>query len=706
MEGFDNKSNQSQLNVAGLVDPLSSSFNTQQSLSSKGSSVQTTDFENAINQTSPADEHSHSEGATSSLHVSLDNVASLRNLNIAKTRREFSLREDVGKNGDLFDPGAGNNTIIGSSDKDVFLGNKGGSNTITTGAGRDTIILGEETTNKITDFDVSKDRLIFDTSLDLNNIVIAQGKNTTEGSLDSTKNALIIDKTEGHVLASLTNVDVSALSNAEVKGLIKQLDGKTLDKLNKVPFAVQEGDGQLIGTTGSDRLIGHSGDDLLVSDPANVPPPATGGGTTGGSPDPSGTPTPPAPGTGSTTGNEHDHTGAGASSADHVALDQVDVVRGLDRTKLRNEITFSDDLGFRGDFLSPGAGKNTVIGTGDKDIIDGRGGGFNTITTGGGKDSILIDSNSTNRILDFDVNQDRILFSKDINLDNIVIAQGKNPGKGGINQPLDSVNNTLIIDKSDGHILASLAFTKATALQGFETTARKAFSVVDDSIFSTLDPIKFKTVQAGNGQLTGTRGHDKLVGGTGDDFLYVGDDGFKFKTASASSGADEFPFKNDSPGSSQINLQLKNGVLTAKGSYQNFDGLPLFSQGETTIDPKATILNGSDPVSLINNFLKVPNDVEGNPISGTHLHFSPSGDDRGNFADATVVRYFTNTVVDAKSGTITGEFHLKPEEQAALLAGDLYMNIHTNRDGDGDGKAGFPTGENRINFNKNVVQLL
>jgi hypothetical protein len=104
--------------------------------------------------------------------------------------------------------------------------------------------------------------------------------------------------------------------------------------------------------------------------------------------------------------------------------------------------------------------------------------------------------------------------------------------------------------------------------------------------------------------------------------------------------------------------------------------------------------------------LKVPNDVEGNSISGTHLHFSPSGDTRGNFADATVVRYFTNTIIDAKSGTISGEFELKPEEQAALLAGDLYLNIHSNVDGDGDGKAGFPTGENRINFNQNVVRLV
>ena len=38
----------------------------------------------------------------------------------------------------------------------------------------------------------------------------------------------------------------------------------------------------------------------------------------------------------------------------------------------------------------------------------------------------------------------RVLIAKDI-----IIAQGKNPGKGGLEQPLDSVNNALIIDKNE-----------------------------------------------------------------------------------------------------------------------------------------------------------------------------------------------------------------------------------------------------------------
>lgn len=61
--------------------------------------------------------------------------------------------------------------------------------------------------------------------------------------------------------------------------------------------------------------------------------------------------------------------------------------------------------------------------------------------------------------------------------------------------------------------------------------------------------------------------------------------------------------------------------------------------------------------------------------------------------------------IDVKSDMLKGEFKLSPQEQAALLAGNLYMNLHTNVDGNDDDRAGFPTGENRININKNVVQF-
>ena len=208
-------------------------------------------------------------------------------------------------------------------------------------------------------------------------------------------------------------------------------------------------------------------------------------------------------------------------------------------------------------------------------------------------------------------------------------------------------------------------------------------------------------------QQNGTTGKDLLVGSQGNDFLFPGEDTFKFNTASTASGAREFPFPNSSPGSTELNLDLKDGKLKVEGEFKDFDGAPLFSQGETEIDPKAEILNGSDPDTLVKGFLAVPEDVEGNQLSGTHLHFSPAEDSRGDFADATVVRFLENEVnPDGKSGRISGEFELNPEEQAALLAGNLYVNAHSNVDVDGNDKAGFPTGENRVNLNQNVVEFV
>ena len=397
--------------------------------------------------------------------------------------------------------------------------------------------------------------------------------------------------------------------------------------------------------------------------------------------------------------DDHNHSPAVGNFQTHIELSQVASARGLDVTQLTREDSFRDNLGSKGDYLNPRGGNNVVIGSGDSDIIRGTGRGFNTITTGTGNDTVILGRETTNRVLDFDAASDRFVLSG-VNPKNIVIAQGKNPGKGGLEQPLDSVNNALIIDKKAGHILASLPFVKASDLseKNFALNSKEANSSLGD-----LKELGFKT-QRGDGQLTGTQGHDRLIGGSGDDFLYVGNDGFKTVTAKGT-GQTEFPFVTDSPGTTELNTDLKDGVLRINGTYQNLDAFPLFSQGETTIDPKAKILNGSDPVSLVNNFLKVPKDVEGNPLSGTHLHFSPAGDARGSFADATVSRFLTNTPTDAKSGTISGQFNLTPTEQAAFLAGNFYTNLHTNIDGDGDGRAGFPTGENRINFNQNVVKF-
>ncbi|MBW4580758.1 MAG: CHRD domain-containing protein [Tildeniella nuda ZEHNDER 1965/U140] len=403
----------------------------------------------------------------------------------------------------------------------------------------------------------------------------------------------------------------------------------------------------------------------------------------------------------STAPDDHDHAPETGPFSNHVDLNNVADSKTLDRKQVGKQGSFEGSFGDKGDFLNPGGGNNTVIAGGGNDVIRGSGQGLNTITTGTGKDTIILGKETTNRIFDFDPANDRFVL-QGVNPKDVIIAQGKNPGKGGLEQPLDSVNNALVIDKNGGHILASLTFAKAGDLN--ESHFSRLTGEANQSLKNEeLKEDGFKN-QRGDGQLNGTLGHDRLIGGKGDDFLYVGDDGFKLGTAKGGGGT-EFPFKTDSPGTSELTPQLKNGVLSFNGSYKDFDGAPLFSQGEKELDPNAKILNGADPKALVDGFLKVPQDKEGNAISGTHLHFSPAEDSRGNFADATVVRYFENTPLDAKSGTLSGKFELSPEEQAAFLAGNLYVNIHSNVDVDGDGRAGFATGENRLNLNKNVVQF-
>lgn len=203
-------------------------------------------------------------------------------------------------------------------------------------------------------------------------------------------------------------------------------------------------------------------------------------------------------------------------------------------------------------------------------------------------------------------------------------------------------------------------------------------------------------------QHDGTEGSDRITGNDGNDFLMAGNQ--LIQGTASGDGPGEFPFPNDSQATTDVNFELENGQLRIDGVANNLDGAPLFSQGETTIDPSAKILNGSDPEALIDGFLKVPQDIEGNDLTGTHLHFSPTGDSRGNFADATVVRYVENTPTGDQSAQLSGKLTLNPEEQAAFTAGNLYLNLHTNVDADQDGRAGFPTGENRVNFNQTVVK--
>jgi hypothetical protein len=173
--------------------------------------------------------------------------------------------------------------------------------------------------------------------------------------------------------------------------------------------------------------------------------------------------------------DDHDHNPTVGNFQLHVSLDQVASARGMDVSKLSREDSFRDNLGAKGDYLNPKGGNNVVIGSGDSDVIRGTGRGFNTITTGTGDDTVILGRETTNRVLDFDAAHDRFVLSG-FNPSNIIIAQGKNPGKGGLEQPLDSVNNTLIIDKKTEHILATLLFVKASDLseRNFALGSREA----------------------------------------------------------------------------------------------------------------------------------------------------------------------------------------------------------------------------------------
>lgn len=377
----------------------------------------------------------------------------------------------------------------------------------------------------------------------------------------------------------------------------------------------------------------------------------------------------------------HNHARPESTLSFHVSLNAVGAVRSLDLQKVRAVSYLQNILGERGDFLNPKGGNNTVIGARGNDLILGRGRGFNTITTGTGKDIVVLGQETTNRVFDFDPTRDRLALAGNLKFKDIVIAQGQNPGKGGVDQPLDSTNSALVIDKTSGHILAALTFVKAEAI-----TAQQFVDIQPEQISKVAARKDFASVQKASAegqQLTGSRGRDKMIGGQGDDFLYLGDDSFELDPVTGS-GPGEFPFPNTSLGTSRLNLSLKAGVMRVGGDYQNFEGLPLFSDGVQDVAPDAVIPNNADPKALIAGFLKVPFDDEGNPISGFHLHFS-----RENFADATVERYFTVTPANATSGKVSAQFELTPEQQAALLAKNLYGNLHSTK---------HPVGENRVEF--------
>ncbi|MBM0744878.1 hypothetical protein JOY44_25500 (plasmid) [Phormidium sp. CLA17] len=154
---------------------------------------------------------------------------------------------------------------------------------------------------------------------------------------------------------------------------------------------------------------------------------------------------------------------SGSKSAEdglHVSPDALADTKSLDPTQVRNEENLAARLGANGDFLDGGGGSNTVIGAGGSDIIRGdTEGSFNTVTTGTGKDLITLGQEATNRVFDFDPANDQFGLTDSLTLDSILFGQGTNPQTGGLDQPLDSKNNTVVVDKTSEHILASLTFT-------------------------------------------------------------------------------------------------------------------------------------------------------------------------------------------------------------------------------------------------------
>jgi len=252
---------------------------------------------------------------------------------------------------------------------------------------------------------------------------------------------------------------------------------------------------------------------------------------------------------------------------------------------------------------------------------------------------------------------------------------------------IDSTHSNYEIGKDSSETVISTIATASThdshqttaqgsSIQASDTGARLEETLGADTNHNHEKPADAPNFQRTNDRqmqtLEGTLNRDRLVGGSENNFLYAGDDSFSFDTVTGT-GPGEFPFPNNSPGTSQLELELQDGTLSVNGTFQDFQGKPLFSDGIQDLAPDAVIPNGADPKQLIENFKSVPEDDEGNPLSGFHLHFGREGT-----ADATVEKYFAvEPNSDGTSGNVTAQFELNPETQAALLANNLYINEHS-----------------------------
>lgn len=158
------------------------------------------------------------------------------------------------------------------------------------------------------------------------------------------------------------------------------------------------------------------------------------------------------------------------AEATHVEPDKVSGARGLsvDQVKKEDKASLEKKLGQNGDFLDSKGGNDTVIGGSGNDVIRNAGGGFKTVTGGGGSDTFTLGKETTARIFGFDPGKDQFAISDGLKVDDIRFGQGTDPTKGGLNQPLNSENNTVVFDASgsekEKHILASLSFVQANTI--------------------------------------------------------------------------------------------------------------------------------------------------------------------------------------------------------------------------------------------------
>ena len=168
----------------------------------------------------------------------------------------------------------------------------------------------------------------------------------------------------------------------------------------------------------------------------------------------------------------------------HVSASKLDSVQGLDPKQVKSAGDLFKRLGDKGNVLDFGnkGGVNTGIGSAGDDLFRSNAQeAFNTVTGAGGKDLFVVGKESTTRVLDFDPKNDQIGLSNGLKPDDILFGQGTNPTNGGTNQPLDSKNDVVVIDRNGDHIIANIKFANV------KDFSSKNFVTVNDNDIARLE---------------------------------------------------------------------------------------------------------------------------------------------------------------------------------------------------------------------------